>query len=170
MRIKSIFATSAFALTLGFANAQEVPPLSDVIQNMDPRALEQMATVGGKIEPITGDVDAVIDSAVNDAVKSGVISADQAGDMAASLQVVNANAQFFDFDILGTIGEGIKDGDFNMSEVRTTLEGFNNLSDAGKALVGQESFEASDAQLGQLSDADRAIVESLPVFKADMAQ
>ena len=172
MRIKSILATSAFALTLGFANAQDVPPLSDVIQNMDPKALEQMGTVGGQIQPITGDVDAVINSAVNDAVKSGVITSDQAGDMTASLTVINSNAQFFDFDILATIGEALNDpdGDVSMADIRTTLEGFNQLSDAGKALVGKESFEASEAQLGQLSDADRAIVTKLPVFQADMQE
>lgn len=170
MRIKSILAVSALALTVGVANAQTaVPPLSEVIQNMDPEALEQMGTVGGQIQPISGDVDAVINSAVDDAVKSGFITADKAGDLAASLTTINANAQFFDFNIMDTIGKGIAEGDFNVSDVRATLDGFNQLSDAGKALVGKESFEASDAQLNQLSPSDRAIVESLPVFQADMA-
>lgn len=172
MNKKYVFSSIVFVgLMTGPVFAQDVPPLADVIQNMDPAQLQQMATVGGQIEPITGDVDAVISSAVNDAIKDGVISADQADDATASLTIINSNAQFFDFDILAMIGEVLADdeSDLSMTDIRETLEAFNKLSDAGKQVVGQEEFTATPSQLAQLSDADRAIVEAAPVFAEDIA-
>ena len=66
----------------------------------------------------------------------------------------------------------IASGEFSMEEVRQTLEGFNTLSDAGKSLVGNESFDATDTSDGslfsQLSDADKAIVlNNMPVVGDD---
>ena len=60
-----------------------------------------------------------------------------------------------------------------MEEVRQTLEGFNTLSDAGKSLVGNEAFDATDTADGslfsQLSDADKAIVlNNMPVVGNDL--
>ena len=172
MKIKTGIAAFALAVSFGTAHAQDIPPLADVIQNLDPAELQQMRTVGGQIEPISGDVDAVITSAVNDAIKEGVISAEQADDATASLTIINANAQFFDFDILATIGDILADpqnnGQITMADIRSTLEGFNKLSDAGKAVVGREEFDAGDInQLNQLSQPDKDVVLSLPVFQHD---
>ena len=70
------------------------------------------------------------------------------------------------------ISSTIESGEFTMEEVRQTLEGFNTLSDAGKALVGNEQFDATDTASGslfsQLSDADKAIVlNNMPVVGND---
>ena len=173
MKTKHYMAVFALVGSLTAAHAQDIPPLADVIQNMDPQSLQQMATVGGQIEPITGDVDAVINTAVNDAVRDGVIAADQAADATASLTIINANAEYFNFDILGAIGDAVSGGDVSMSEVRSTLEAFNRLSPAGKAIVGNENFDVTDsnnALFGQLSQADRTIVlGAMPVFQNDLA-
>ena len=82
------------------------------------------------------------------------------------------HAEYFNFDILEAIGDVIASGEFSMEEVRQTLEGFNTLSDAGKSLVGNEAFDATDTADGslfsQLSDADKAIVlNNMPVVGND---
>ncbi len=82
---------------------------------------------------------------VEDAVATGAVAPEMSADAAATLEIVNANAEFFDFDILDEIATVIAEGEFTEAQIRQTLEGFNQLSDADKALVGQESFEADEA-------------------------
>ena len=47
-------------------------------------------------------------------------------------------------------------GDVSLDEITLTLNAFNQLSDAGKAIVGQENFDPND-----LSAADKAIYDSI---------
>lgn len=175
MKLKSIFAAALFAGSLGAAHAQDIPPLSDVIQNMDPAELQDIGAAGPGAAPITGDMDAVISTAVSDAIADGVISADQASDVTASLNIISSNAQFFDFDIVSLIGELMDPNseEYNASltpaMVRETLEKFNRLSDAGKRTVGKESFSYPE-DIGQLSAPDQAIVGDMPVFQQDLVQ
>ena len=85
-------------------------------------------------------VDATVEAAVSEAIEEGLISAEEAADATASLSLVADNAQFFNFDILDAIASIVESGEFTMAEVRST-EGFNSLSEAGKTVVGQESFD-----------------------------
>jgi len=61
----------------------------------------------------------------------------------------------------------ISEGEFTNAQIRATLEGFNNLSDADKALVGQYNFEArvGDPLYDQVSDAGKQIIATqMPVL------
>lgn len=170
-----IIAASVFAATGAFAQSSEtgaIPSLADVMGSMTSEEVSQMESNVSDGGSLSMDMDMSIETAVNDAVAEGLISADQAEDAAATLEIVSSNAEFFNFDILDAIGEVIASGEFSMEEVRQTLEGFNTLSDAGKALVGNEEFDASDTDDGslfsQLSDADKAIVlNNMPVVGND---
>ena len=170
-----IIAASVFAATGAFAQSSEtgaIPSLADVMGSMTSEEVSQMESNVSDGGSLSMDMDMSIETAVNDAVAEGLISADQAEDAAATLEIVSSNAEFFNFDILDAIGEVIASGEFSMEEVRQTLEGFNALSDAGKALVGNEEFDASDTDDGslfsQLSDADKAIVlNNMPVVGND---
>lgn len=170
-----IIAASVFAATGAFAQSSEtgaIPSLADVMGTMTSEEVSQMESNVSDGGSLSMDMDMSIETAVNDAVAEGLISADQAEDAAATLEIVSSNAEFFNFDILDAIGEVIASGEFSMEEVRQTLEGFNTLSDAGKALVGNEEFDASDTDDGslfsQLSDADKAIVlNNMPVVGND---
>lgn len=170
-----IIAASVFAATGAFAQSSEtgaIPSLADVMGSMTSEEVSQMESNVSDGGSLSMDMDMSIETAVNDAVAEGLISADQAEDAAATLEIVSSNAEFFNFDILDAIGEVIASGEFTMEEVRQTLEGFNTLSDAGKALVGNEEFDASDTDDGslfsQLSDADKAIVlNNMPVVGND---
>ena len=149
-----------------------VPSLADVMSSMSSEEVTQMENDVSSGGSLSMDMDVTIEAAVSDAVSEGLISAEQAEDAAATLEIVSSNAEFFNFDILEAIGDVIASGEFSMEEVRQTLEGFNTLSDAGKSLVGNEAFDATDTADGslfsQLSDADKAIVlNNMPVVGND---
>lgn len=176
-RIVLVCSVVLTTMSLTFAaKAQDatgaVPSLADVMSSMSSDEVSQMESDVASGGSLSMDMDVTVEAAVNDAVAEGLISAEQAEDAAATLEIVSSNAEFFNFDILEAIGEVIASGEFSMEEVRQTLEGFNSLSDAGKSLVGNESFDATDTADGslfnQLSDADKAIVlNNMPVVGND---
>ena len=116
----------------------EVPPLAAVLEGLSDVEVSEVVTAAQAEGSIDADVEIAISDAVSEAVAEGLISSEEAVDATAALEIVAANAEFFDFDILETIGDVIDSGDFSIEDVG--LEGFNSLSDAGKALVGQEAF------------------------------
>lgn len=160
--------------------AVEIPSLADVVSNMDATELSEMESSIADMGSIAVDVDIAVDAsvelAVSEAIEDGLISAEEAADATASLSLVADNAQFFNFDILDAIASIVESGEFTMAEVRSTLEGFNSLSEAGKTVVGQESFDyiaahdssdpsdpeyiAAKAEWDSLSAADQAVVEN----------
>ena len=172
-----IAALAAFPAMAQDATAVEIPSLADVMSDMDTSEIAEMESSIGDVGSLSGDfdvaIDVAVDSAVAEAIEEGLISAEEATDAAASLSIVADNAQFFNFDIMDAIADVISSGEFTMAQVRSTLEGFNSLSDAGKAVVGQESFDymaAHDStdpnysnaltEWNKLSASDKAIVEN----------
>ncbi len=170
MKRNIVFASMlSLAVTFpAFAQTGEVavPSLSEVFQTLssDQISAAETAVQGGST--LSFDQDIAVDQAVSDAVAQGIVSSEDAGDVAATLEIVNSNAEYFDFDILESIGEVLENG-FTVEEVRDTLEAFNNLSNEGKAIVGKEDFSFSDSEISTLSEADQAIVEGqFPDFSA----
>lgn len=164
----AVTALTAIASTPAFAQSTDievqVPSLASALDGLSDAELSEVEAevASGDID---GDVDVAISDAVSEAVTEGLISSEEAVDATAALEIVASNAEFFDFDILEAIGEVLSSGEVSIDEIRDTLEGFNSLSDAGKAIVGQQGFELTDAtyadqnsMFNQLSDADKAIV------------
>jgi len=169
--------------------SSEVPSLAEIISNMDASELAILENSVRADSALSVDIDNTIDLVVAEAIEEGLISADEATDTAATLSLVSSNAEFFNFDILDVIGAVIEEGTYSISQVRSTLEGFNTLSDSGKAIVGRQDFDyisavitydpvevanntdagrhmaASLAIWNQLSDADKAIVvDQMPLL------
>lgn len=119
----------------------EVPALADVVDQLDASEIAEMESSIDDLGSLSFDVEVAIDTAVSDAINEGLISAEEATDASASLSIIADNQQFFDFDIIDVLGEVIESGEFDISQIRETLEGFNSLPDADKAIVGQESFD-----------------------------
>lgn len=175
-RITKLFlgVSASFVLSVpAFAqDAGAVPSLADVIGTLSSDEISRMESSVADQGSLSFDMDVTVEAAVNEAIEDGLISADQAEDAAASLELIQANADFFNFDIVDAIGEVIESGEFSIEEIRQTLEGFNTLSDAGKALVGNEDFDVTDTADGslfnQLTDADKQIVlNEMPVVGED---
>jgi len=84
------------------------------------------------------------------------------------LEIVNANAEYFDFDILQEISDLIEEGEFSEAQIRQTLQAFDSLSDADKALVANEGFDANDpgnALYQQVSAEGQTIIrDNMPVL------
>lgn len=174
-KISTFIGASLLLSSAAIAQTSEtgaVPSLADVMGSMSEAEVSQMESNVSSAGSLSMDMDVSIEAAVNDAISEGLISADQAEDAAATLEIISSNAEFFNFDILDAIGEVIESGEFSIEDIRQTLEGFNTLSDAGKALVGNETFDSTDTSDGslfsQLSDADKAIVlNNMPVVGND---
>ena len=148
-----------------FAQTSEVPSLGDVIGSMSSAELDTMVSSVDETG-ISSDLDLAVDTAViNQAVSEGLISETEAADIETALGIVEANAEFFDFDIAGTIAEAISNGVITAAQAAETLKIFNQLSDAGKTLVGNEGFAASsgNSYYDALTDADKALVDSSPI-------
>lgn len=181
--VAALFASTSFS---AFAQTgAEVPSLQSVLGAMNEAEVSAVEATVSEQGSFTEDIDVAIEQAVSEAVSEGLITAEQAADAAASLQIVNSNAEFFNFDILATIGEVIEQG-ASIEDVRATLEGFQNLSDAGKSTVGNESFSVyqydnndniltdsdnnpifTDAY-NSLSDADKAVINSdMPLLSSN---
>lgn len=159
-----LIATASLMMSLPVMAQQTdgVPSLADVIGTLSSDEISQMESSVADQGSLSFDMDVTVEAAVSEAIEDGLISAEQAEDAAASLELIQANADFFNFDIVEAIGEVIESGEFSIEEIRQTLEGFNTLSEAGKALVGNEDFDVTDSSDGslfsQLSDADKQIV------------
>ena len=149
---------------------EEIVPLADLIDTMTDAEINQMEEAAMETESLTFDVEQMIEAAVEEAVATGTVGPELTENAAAVVELVNANAEFFDFDILDEIADIIAEGEFIEAQIRQTLEGFNQLSDADKALVGQEAFEAvdSNALYQQVSAAGKTIIaEKMPLLLED---
>jgi hypothetical protein len=152
------------------AAQEEIVPLADLIDTMTDAEINQMEEAAMETESLTFDVEQMIEAAVEEAVATGTVGPELTENAAAVVELVNANAEFFDFDILDEIADIIAEGEFTEAQIWQTLEGFNQLSDADKALVGQEAFEAvdSNALYQQVSAAGKTIIaEKMPLLLED---
>lgn len=168
--MKKLALALPLVVAASFANAQtgEVPALSDVLSGMSDTEISSLEEGVNDDGSITGDIDIAIDGAVSEAIADGLITEDQADMAREALSIVNANADYFNFDILDVIADGIENGDFTLAEVNETLKGFQSLSEAGKAVVASEDFtgDPNEADFQSLSAADQAIVtNSMPAVQ-----
>ena len=165
MKKSIVVILSVLWSSFAFAQTSDVPSLGDVIGSLSSTELDTMVSSVDDTG-ITSDLDLAVDTAViNQAVSEGLITETEAADIETALGIVEANAQFFDFDIANTIGEAIANGVITAAQAAETLKIFNQLSDAGKTLVGNEGFAATsgNAYYDGLTDADKALVDSSPI-------
>jgi hypothetical protein len=148
-----------------------VPALADVISELNETEILQMEQDVSESGSLAVDTEMMIETEIEAALAEGVITAEQATDAEVVLEIVNANAEYFDFDILQEIALIIAEGEFTEAQIRQTLEAFDSLSDADKALVAQEEFDALDptnALYQQVSDEGKAIIQSrMPVLSEE---
>ena len=122
----------------------EVPSLADVLNDMNDVEILEMEQSVFDTGALDFDTQSMIQNEIEAALEEGLISPEQASDLDIALEIVNANAEYFDFDILQEISDLIEEGEFSEAQIRQTLQAFDSLSDADKALVANEGFDASD--------------------------
>jgi hypothetical protein len=122
----------------------EVPSLADVLNDMNDVEILEMEQSVFDTGALDFDTQSMIQNEIEAALEEGLISPEQASDLDIALEIVNANAEYFDFDILQEISDLIEEGEFSEAQIRQTLQAFDSLSDADKALVANEGFDAND--------------------------
>jgi len=146
----------------------EVPSLADVLSEMSDVEISEMEQSVFDAGALDFDTQSMIQNEIEAALEEGLISPEQASDVDIALEIVNANAEFFDFDILKEISELIAEGEFSEAQIRQTLQAFDSLSDADKAIVASEEFDANDvnnALYQQVSAEGKAIIQAnMPVL------
>jgi len=146
----------------------EVPSLADVLNDMNDVEILEMEQSVFDTGALDFDTQSMIQNEIEAALEEGLISPEQASDLDIALEIVNANAEYFDFDILQEISDLIEEGEFSEAQIRQTLQAFDSLSDADKALVANEGFDASDpanALYQQVSAEGKAIIQAnMPVL------
>ena len=121
----------------------EVPSLADVLNDMNDVEILEMEQSVFDTGALDFDTQSIIQNEIEAALEEGLISPEQASDLDIALEIVNANAEYFDFDILQEISDLIEEGEFPEAQIRQTLQAFDSLSDADKALVANEGFDAT---------------------------
>ena len=146
----------------------EVPSLADVLSEMSDVEISEMEQSVFDAGALDFDTQSMIQNEIEAALEEGLISPEQASDLDIALEIVNANAEYFDFDILQEISDLIEEGEFSEAQIRQTLQAFDSLSDADKALVANEGFDASDpanALYQQVSAEGKSIIQAnMPVL------
>ena len=145
-----------------------VPSLADVLSEMDEVEILQMEQTVTDTGTLDLDTDMVVENQITAALEEGLISPENASDVEVVMEIVNANAEYFNFDILQEISDLIAEGEFSETQICQTLEAFDSLSDADKAIVAQEEFDAQDqgnALYQQVSAEGKAIIQAnMPVL------
>jgi len=146
----------------------EVPSLADVLNDMNDVEILEMEQSVFDTGALDFDTQSMIQNEIEAALEEGLISPEQASDLDIALEIVNANAEYFDFDILQEISDLIEEGEFSEAQIRQTLQAFDSLSDADKALVANEEFDANDpgnALYQQVSAEGKSIIRAnMPVL------
>ena len=146
----------------------EVPSLADVLNDMNDVEILEMEQSVFDTGALDFDTQSMIQNEIEAALEEGLISPKQASDLDIALEIVNANAEYFDFDILQEISDLIEEGEFSEAQIRQTLQAFDSLSDADKALVANEGFDANDpgnALYQQVSAEGKSIIQAnMPVL------
>ena len=164
MKKQILIAAFVSALPITVLAASHVPSLEASVNALsaeDRQSFEQNAEA---LTAFDGVVAEAVDRAqVSAALEQGLITEEEAADLGTALSIIEENADKFDFDVGLYMTQAIASGEISAEQAANTLEAFNSLSDDAKALVGQEGFaaEAGNAQYDALSDADKAIVDSV---------
>ena len=145
-----------------------VPSIVEILSEMDDVEILQMEQTVNDTGTLDLDTDMVVENQIIAALEEGLISPENASDVEVVMEIVNANAEYFNFDILQEISDLIAEGEFSETQIRQTLEAFDSLSDADKAIVAQEEFDAQDAGNAlyqRVSAEGRAIIQAnMPVL------
>ena len=167
-------------LICGPSYAAEVPDLQSSIEQLSGAELQAFEVQAAE-SPITEMVDVAVEISiesgevpeglapelsselVSQALAEGFITETEAEDLNTTIELYEANEQYFDFDFNAQLQAGIAANALTVAEAAEMMQAFNKLSVAGKTLVGQSDFDFNDnaSPMNTLTDADRTIICSI---------
>jgi len=162
--MKKLVLSSVMFLSVSAFSETQIPSLQSSLADLNPQQLEVFNENINAAGTLSENVGAAIDQAqVGAALEQGLITQAEAADLNTALQIIEENADKFDFDVNAAITEALAAGEVTAAEVAAITTAFSSLSDAGQSIVGQEAFDAVEGNplYDSLSAADRAIVDSV---------
>ena len=156
-----------FSFNLLAENHEQVPSLADSLEGISQDQLADLSSsdtslseAGGELETETLIVSGIEQG---DFSPEDLISMEQAGD------ILEANLDLFDFDIVATIQEALASGGVSEEEVAYTLMTFSSLSLEDRSVVAQESFsgDTSDPLWNELSTSGQEAICSAGLASGD---
>ena len=97
-----------------------VSSLVDVLSEMDDVEILQMEQTVTDTGTLDLDTDMVVENQITAALEEGLILPENPGDVEVVMAIVNANAEYFYFDILQEISDLIAEGEFGETQIRQT--------------------------------------------------
>ena len=148
-----LYAASSFA-----ENHDQVASLSDALNNASEDQLASMEIIDTSLSEISVELEA--GDLIETAFEQGDFSPEDLISMDEAAEILEANLDFFDFDIVSLIGDALESGDVTEEEVAYTLMIFSTLSAADRTIVGQEEFtgDTTDASWAQISSEGQTII------------
>ena len=148
-------AVSAFASA---SWAKDVPALGSVLGDLTGEEMSSFEESLVGAANLNSDIEMAFSAeALELAISEGIISEEDAQDVGKALDIIEANAEYFDVDFNDFLLESLNNGDVSLEEVTATLAAFDGLSEAGKAIMGPGG--SGDTSL--LSAEDLAIVNEI---------
>ncbi len=143
--------------------AQNVPSLADAIAAADPGQVEELQNELPAMSLSTSSNGINVETVVLSGLDRSQFNADEIADIEALLSVINANAEYFRFNIAAVIRDAIDSGDSTVADQAALMREFALLSPEGKARIGgdinfpHENLDGT-TNLDGFTDADKEII------------
>ena len=147
-----------FSLNLYAEGHDQIAPLSEALENASEDQLLDMEIADTSLIDVGGEVEA--ENLIEEGFIQGDFTPEDLISMDEAAEILEANLEFFDFDIVELIGDALESGDVTEEEVAYTLMIFSTLSAADRTVVGQEEFtgDTTDASWSDISAEGQAII------------
>jgi hypothetical protein len=165
-KLLTIFFTFAFS-NLFAENHDQVTSLSDALEGVSQDQLADLSSSDTSLSEAGGELET--ETLIITGIEQGQFSPEDLISMDEAAEILEANLDLFDFDIVATIQEALLSGDVTEEEVAYTLMTFSSLSVEDRSIVAQESFsgDTSDPSWSQLSESGQEAICSAGLASGD---
>ena len=159
----SVLVFTCCAMIASTSNAQNVPSLADAIAAADPVQVEELQNGLPAMSLSDSGTGINVETVVLSGLDRNQFNADEITDLEAALSVINANAEYFRFDIAAVLQDVINSGEITAAEAAAVMRQFALLSPEAKDRIGSNpNFNGSESDLNGLTPADVAIICAAP--------
>ena len=139
-------------------NHDQVTSLTDALEGVSQDQLADLSSSDTSLSEAGGELET--ESLIITGIEQGDFSPEDLISMDEAAEILEANLDLFDFDIVATIQDALLSGDVSEEEVAYTLMTFSSLSLEDRSVVAQESFsgDTSDPSWSQLSESGQEAI------------
>jgi len=148
-------------------NHDQVTSLTDALEGVSQDQLADLSSSDTSLSEAGGELET--ESLIITGIEQGDFSPEDLISMDEAAEILEANLDLFDFDIVATIQDALLSGDVSEEEVAYTLMTFSSLSLEDRSVVAQESFsgDTSDPSWSQLSEPGQEAICNVGLASGD---